>query len=63
MWADWMKMQNKSFWIIEDSVNCEFKTDILFQKGVVWKYKRDFNLQLRDVLIYFKSLQMQGVHL
>lgn len=63
MWADWMKMQNKSFWIIEDSVNREFKTDILFQKGVVWKYKRDFNLQLRDVLIYFKSLQMQGVHL
>lgn len=61
MWAQRLQISKKPNFIIPNSQKQWFKTDILFQRNVIGRYKNNFNVRVRDVVEYSRNQELQAV--
>ena len=62
MWADKMKVNKRQEFLLEWTRNDSIQTDILLQSKVVEKYKSRFNVRSRQVVMYSRELEREGVY-
>jgi hypothetical protein len=59
MWASRLDTHEQKGLILPGTQNPKFKTDILIQNWVIWKYKRDFNIRVREVATYSRRFRQK----